>query len=417
MTTCYPALRGKFGTMEYFLTAMPVSELVSRVKFPADMPEWGSLSVEERYQRKLDLGRIKREIAPYFALDQNRFSGSLVLAIVNNENTDFEHLSQIIDSTKLPGLYMDAAADLGFVVMRGSEVLVPLDGQHRAKAFQMAIEGYSDKTSSHVHSNLDLGRDTVAVILVRFEPVSARRIFNKINRYAKPTGKADKLITDDDDSIAVITRALIKQGIVPARLVNISTNALDSKAHEFTTLATLYEANKRLVTALQVPTTTKPTQMDIRERDERLRDLAAEWKMLLAGVGPWQKAVRDPTEGGDETRMDLRKTSVLGRPIGQLALVTGYALACKKDRERVDRDMLIAKLDAIDWCMDAPEWRGLLVRPNGRIMAGRPASNNAGIVIAHRIGAELTTRERDGALRFIYGNASERQKLPPRVRI
>ena len=102
MTTCYPALRGKFGTMEYFLTAMPVSELVSRVKCPADMPEWGSLSVEERYQRKLDLGRIKREIAPYFALDQNRFSGSLVLAIVNNENTDFEHLSQIIDSTKLP---------------------------------------------------------------------------------------------------------------------------------------------------------------------------------------------------------------------------------------------------------------------------------------------------------------------------
>lgn len=412
MTTCYPALRGKFGRTEYFLTTMPVSELVGRVKFPADLPGWESRSIEERYQRKLDMGRIRRELAPYFAEDPNRFSGSLVLAVINDENMDFESLTGM--SVNLPGMYMGAASAMGFVMMRGEEILVPLDGQHRAKAFTMAIEG-SDAQSYKIRSNLDLGRDTVAVILVRFEPSAARYIFNKINRYAKPTGKADKLITDDDDSIAVITRKLISQGVIPARLVNTATNALAAKAREFTTLATLYEANKKLVSALPVPTTTKPTQMDDHERDERLRELETEWRRLLNGIAPWQKAVSDPAESGDETRMALRKRSVLGRPIGQAALIAGYALACKKDRERADRDGLVEKLDMINWSMDAPEWRGLLVRPNGRIMAGRPASNNAGMVIAHRIGAELTTREREGALRFIYGNASDRQKLPPRV--
>lgn len=415
MTTCYPALRGKFGRTEYFLITMPVSELVGRVRLPADMPGWESLSVEERYQRKLDTGRIRREIAPYFARDPNRFSGSLVLAVANDENMKFEGLSRIVDSSNLPGMYVDASSAMGFVVMHGSEVLVPLDGQHRAKAFQMAMEGYSDKRHSSVKSNLDLGRDSVAVLLVRFEPKANRHIFNKINRYAKPTAKADKLITDDDDSIAVITRSLIRQGTVPTRLVNIATNALDAKAHEFTTLATLYEANKKLVTALPIPTTSKPTQMGDLERDARLQDLEEEWNRLLAGIGPWREAVRDPSENGDAARTELRRRSVLGRPIGQLALVTGYALACRKNRESADRGALVARLDAMDWGMDAPEWRGLLVKPNGRIMAGTSASNNAGIVIAHRIGAELTARERDGALRFIHGNASERKKLPPRV--
>ena len=416
MTTCYPALRGKFGRTEYFLTTMPVSELVNRVKFPAEMPEWESLSIEDKYQRRLDMGRIRRELAPYFATDDNRFSGSLVMAVINHASMSFERLPKLIDSESLPKMYDSAISDLGFVIMGGAEVLVPLDGQHRAKAFAVAIEGHSDDKSSYtLKPNMDLARDTVAVILVRFNEKNSRYIFNKINRYAKPTAKADKLITDDDDSIAVITRRLIAECVIPTRLVNIASNALAAKAHEFTTLATLYEANRKLVSAMPVPSMGKPEEMDERERSRRQRELEAEWRRLLNGVSPWKRAVADPTEKGDEARISLRRTSVLGRPIGQISLINGYALACKKDRESADKSELVARLNRIDWSMTAPEWKGLLVRANGKIMSGKPASNNAGIVIAHRIGAQLNPQEKHRALLFIHGDEADRQRLPPRV--
>ena len=32
----------------------------------------------------------------------------------------------------------------------------------------------------------------------------ARKIFNKVNRYARPTSKADNLITSDDDILAIL---------------------------------------------------------------------------------------------------------------------------------------------------------------------------------------------------------------------
>ena len=91
MTTTYPALRAKFGKTEYYVLTMRVSELVQMVLFPADVPGWGSGSVEEQFQRKLDLSRINRDIAPYFAGDPRRFSGSLVMAALDPKAMRFEN--------------------------------------------------------------------------------------------------------------------------------------------------------------------------------------------------------------------------------------------------------------------------------------------------------------------------------------
>ena len=414
MTSCYPALRGKFGSTEYFLTTMPVSELVSRVKFPVEMPEWDDGSIEERYQRKLDMRRIKKELAPYFSEDPHRFSGSLVLAVLNHSEMGFEHMSKITGDLKnIPNLYRNAAAEMGFVIMQGQEMLVPLDGQHRVKAFKIAIEGDAADgvTPPAARPNIDLARDAAAVILVRFNKTASRYIFNKINRYAKPTGKADKLITDDDDAVAVITRRLVAGGVIPQRLVNIDTNTLSEKAREFTTLATFYDANKKLLSALPVPSTIPPEKLKPLERDSCMEELRDEWKRLLSGIGQWKRATADLSEGGDAARVELRKTSVLGRPLGQASLINGYALACKKDRH-ADRDGLVKKLDGMDWSMGAALWKGLLVKPNGKIMAGKSASNSAGTMIAHMIGAKLTRKESDGVMKFVHGNASEGHHLP-----
>lgn len=48
-------------------------------------------------------------------------------------------------------------------------------------------------------------------------------------------------------------------------------------------------------------------------------------------------------------------------------------------------------------------------------MSGRPASTNAGAVIAHMIGANLTDQERRRALKFVHGDEADGHRLPPRV--
>lgn len=243
MPTTIPALKGKFGETEYYLTTMRVGEFIRSVSLPKEMPGCDRMSIEDRYQRDINITRVRKDIAPYFAMDEYRFSGSLVLVVIDHENMVFEPLANF-GGRNVPALYQTASGDMGFLTLQGGETLVPLDGQHRAKAFKFAIDGADDNNRPilGMKSNPDLSNDQVSVILVRFETTSARRIFNKINRYAKPTSKADNLITDDDDAMAVITRSLLSEnGVIDSRMVKIGANTLNKKAPEFTTLATFYE--------------------------------------------------------------------------------------------------------------------------------------------------------------------------------
>lgn len=396
----YPALQGKFGSTEYFLTSMPVEDLVKLVQFPSDMPEWAAKSMEERYQRQLQQKRIENDLVPYFAYDPNRFSGSLVIAVMTDQ-VIFEPLSTIVpESANFPIWYQSRSNRMGFVTL-GSEPLVPLDGQHRAMAFKKIIE-----VQTGVAQRERLAQDMISVILVKFDEKQSRYIFNKINRYAKPTSKADKLITDDDDSVAVITRSLISEDVIPAQLVRYIPNTLGKEARQFTTLATLYDANKRLITALPIKSTNKPEKLDEKEREARLVDLRKEWFRLISGIDLWKKATDDPADAGVRTRIKLRARYVLCRPIGQLALINGYARACEDDRGGIDRNQLVAKLNEIKWHLNSKQWIGLLVTHNGKMMSGKSASRNAGLFIAGLIGAKLTRQEKEDVRKFKRENES-----------
>lgn len=252
-------------------------------------------------------------------------------------------------------------------------------------------------------------------VLVRFDTEGARRIFNKINRYAKPTAKADNLITDDDDAIAIITRELsAEDGVISARLVKIGANTLNKVAPEFTTLATFYDANVAIVKQLDLSGTVPPSQMN-REQlklvGEELRD---HWQCLLSGIDLWAKAVSDPTEEGDDVRRKIREESLLGKPIGQLVLVLGY-LHMLDRCEGVSKVDLCARLNRINWDVKDTMWHGVLMNPNGRVMSGRNTVNRASEFIAHLGGVELSEEERERLLEHIYGDEWENHQLPSPV--
>ena len=418
MSSPYPALRAKFGNTDYYLTAMPVGVLIKQIVFPANLPNWDDLGIEEKFQRKLDMKRIKRDIAPYFATDSNRFSGSLVLAVMNDEKMTFEPLDKFVgtDNT-IPKLYDEAIEDMGFFIMSGGSILVPLDGQHRAKAFELAIRGDNDGDGVHstIQTNPELAKEKVAVILIRFDNKKARYIFNKINKYAKPTTKANKLITDDDNAISVIVRQMIHNDIIPEYLISLDKNALNKTTHEFTTLSTFNDASMHLLGSSKIPIVSNPEKMSEIERRQRLEEISKEWKRLISGIDLWKKSLQDPTKKGNDTRIKIRKEYLLNKPIGQLALVGGYAFACKRD-ERISRDVLIKRLNKINWKVNAKIWSRVLIRENGRIMAGTSAKNNAIKFIAHLIGTNLTKEEKDGLLEWIYGDKWKRKKLPEQIK-
>lgn len=403
MPTAIPALRGKFGNTEYWLTTMRVGELVRQVTMPKDMPGWEDLSIEEEFQRDINIKRVSSQIAPYFAGDDNRFSGSLVLAVINDDTLAFEPVGEL--QSRVPQLYKKAAQDLGFLTMGGEEILVPLDGQHRAKAFKFAMSGTDDngKALPKVKSNTALAEDHVAVILVRYKPDEARRIFNKINRYAKPTTKSDNLITDDDDAIAVITRELLSEnGVIPSSLVRRGANTLSSNAPQFIPLATFYEANLAMVIGLGLKGEGQPHDMTEDQRDLAEEEVRRVWELLLERIDLFSKAISDATSQGDETRIRIRAQMLLGKPVGQLALVRGF-LEMRQRCAGISEETLCDRLNRIDWGIDADQWKGVLVASNGRVLSGRTVVNTAADFIAYLGGGAYSEDEKEALLEKIHG--------------
>ncbi len=306
---------------------------------------------------------------------------------------------------------------MGFLTLQGTEVLVPLDGQHRVKAFKFAIDGADDNNRpiAGVKGNLDLAKDQVAVILVRFHQERSRRIFSKINRYAKSTAAADNLITDDDDAMAVMTRELLgEDGVIPSRLVRIGGNTLPQPAPEFTTLATFYQSNLAIVTGLGIVGSGKPENMPPEQRELVTAQVRSEWKRLLGKVDLWAKALADATVSGDQTRITIREDTLLGKPIGQISLIRGYMLM-RDSCTGTSEDDLCARLNRIDWGVNNSMWHGVLMNSNGRVMSGRGTVNRACQFIAYLGGAKLTDEETAGLLEHIHGVDWAQKELPAPV--
>ena len=392
---------------------MHVGELLKHITIPKDMPGWETMSIEERYQRDINISRVKRDIAPYFSNDDHRFSSALILAVLNDEGMQFEPLDSIGNISKLPHLYKASAENIGFITLSGGEVFVPLDGQHRAKALQYAISGTDDNNVaiSGVKANHTLATEDVAVILVRFDEDGSRRIFNKVNRYAKPTPRGQNLITDDDDKVAVVTRRLVSnEDVLPARLVRFQSNTLSAKAPEFTTLSTLYDANMAIIRE-KFPIAGKPESATDEQAELFFEELLRVWQLLLGEVELFSQSVADPTEDGDQVRMSVRAETLLGKPVAQLTLVRAFLMM--SDRcEGVSEKALCARLNKIDWCVDNEMWHGVLMNPNGRVLSGRSTVNTAASFVAHLGGVALDAEERERLEEQIAGDQDYELPLP-----
>lgn len=395
MPSAIPAMRGKFGSTEYFVVTMPAKELTDKLVIPKELEEWDDMTIEERFQREVNYNRVKKHIAPYLAGDDDRFFGAFIVDIYNADGVDFEPVTSIVNG--LPKLYANASKVFGFLNFQGDEVLVPLDGQHRLAALRFAITGKDEKGKDipGMTANIDVATDHCTVILVRHDRSKARKIFNKVNRYAKSQSKADNLITDDDDIIAIISRQEVSDKIIHERLVNFSSNTLGKNDRYFTTLSTIYEATNIILNDQfgKIDTTSLPDK----PKQKLYKDVAHDyWKAICEGVTLFSTAIHDPQESGDERRKEIRRDFVLGKPIVQLALIDAFVRLRQPDDDgsRLGSDTIIEKINNVDWSVDNPIWQHILMQEE-RVVTGKQAARFAARFLAYYLGLKMEQKQLD----------------------
>jgi len=390
-------MRGCFGSTEYYIVTMHAKELTERLVVPNDIEGWEELSLEERYQRDINFARVKRQIVPYLIEDEDRFFGSLIVSMLNADNVSFEPINDIYKGN-VPNLYRTAGEAFGFLTLHGSEVLVPLDGQHRLAALKFAITGKDEKQQpiDGLEANINIAEDDCTVMLIKHHPHKSRKIFNKVNRYAKKTTKAENLITADDDIIAVIVREYIvgSDSLIHDRLVNTSSNTLSPEAHEFTTLSTLYEATKFYLEDILAKINTERLPSEADQKLMKSHSLEF-WENVYSNIKLFNVALHDPSEGGDHKRREIRKDFLLGKPVAQLSVAQALVRLCKENERTGECIGLVdacKRVNNLNWSNEDSRWQAILLKGN-RVVSGVTAVRYASQVIAYWLGADLSEEQ------------------------
>lgn len=395
MAQSLPAFKGSFGTTEYFVVTMKAGEFQRNMTIPKEMEGWEDLSPEERFQREVDYKRVATHIAPYLANDDDRFIGAFIVAIHQHEDMEFESL--VDAGIKFPKAMPNSLMEqFGVLYLSGSEIMVPLDGQHRLAAIQFAITG-KDNTGKDIKGltpNTDLSSDTCTVIMIRNDPQKARKIFNKVNRYAKPTSKADNLITADDDYIAVITREKIIGDLIDGRLVNVKSNTLSKKSGLFTTLATIYEislAYEEFLIGKKPNITALPSQTDVKLAEQNLVEF---WSEFLS-IQTYQACILEPSEDSDAKRDEIREQSLICKPIVQRALAEAciYLLADEDiSGAKLKLKDIVEMIDQVDWSPENNIWQSILINGD-KVITGNSAMKFAARILAYMLGHNIEEYE------------------------
>jgi len=230
-----PAIKAKIGDWIYYTGALTFEDVANHVK-RIDDELHSSSSLNEAIQRSLTDNYLS--IKNYILNQEERFFNSIVLAVYDGDPNWIE-----VELENEGELFFD----LGFLSLSGDEKIFPVDGQHRVEGIKAALE-----------EDPNLKSEKISVIFIGHESTpkgmqKSRRLFNALNRYAKPVSLNDIVALDEDDASAISTRYLIEDIesislFKEDRLIHAKQKALPvTNKKAFTSLITLYQSNSALL--------------------------------------------------------------------------------------------------------------------------------------------------------------------------
>ncbi|HQZ33561.1 MAG TPA: DNA sulfur modification protein DndB [Ilumatobacteraceae bacterium] len=424
MSFTFPAIRGQMGDTQFFQAIIRASDLAS-VAIPAsELVEWGQWTIAERFQRDIGVRRVQEELIPYLVRSKDRFFGSLIVLVFEPAVFDFEPLE--VAKAGTPAAYREIAEKMGFLTIDGGK-LVALDGQHRLVALREIVAGRADAQGEFSGAVAD---DELCVVFVRHESLEkTRRIFNKVNRHARPTTPTDNIITSEDDGYAIVARWLVDSApplglssplpplaLFDSRgepLVEWRSAALPTNSGKLTTLSTVYQTVEAILDANGIE------RFDEKHRVNRPANTELEkayqwsaqwWSAVLDGMQAYTVARKQPWRIADLRRYG-EKWSMLFRPVAQVALFRGLGFAVAHG---LPLEESVARANRINWRADAEFWVDTIIRSNGRMVANAQSIRLAGRLIAYMVAADLMSSLAVDALRRDYRQATGRTSSLPK---
>lgn len=435
-TVTIPAIRGQMGSTEYFQAVMRAKDLTAIARPANEFEIFDDFEPDAQMQRSLSQQRVEKQIVPYLMHSADRFFGSIIVLVYEPETFEFEPLG---DEAQRPKAYRDAFSKVGTLsITSGAGTLFALDGQHRLLGLRLVIEGgETPKLKIPIDGEFakDVGNDELSVIFLPFtSKVHARRVFNKVNRYAKPTTRDTNIITSEDDGLAIVARCLATAGdpqlfgstVTPpfrrlwpngVRTVRLDRENLRSNDGEFTTLQTLYKATASVVKGLGLKPIDEGTTI-VRPRDKHLREAyeqtTAWWNLLLNEFLPFKEAQKRYSSF-NEWRHDFDHPYGLAlRPITQAAIFDAMAFALRTFG--TSPEYFVERLSGINWQASHPVWRGILVGGGEERYRVLTKPTIADRLIAYMVVGEETYGElRMSLLKESYRNQQAEYDLPRRV--
>ncbi|MDZ8032956.1 DNA sulfur modification protein DndB [Nostoc sp. DedSLP04] len=402
MALVIAGIKGRMGDTNFYQATIKARDLVQGVRAANELDEWTTMSIEDRLQREPDLKRIQEQIAPYIAEAKDRFFGSMIVLVYNGE-IYFDSIKEWVDK-KAPRAYQSVADNIGVITIEGG-ALIMLDGQHRLLALEKVVKGEVIGECRDQVPN-----DDVCVIFLHHESnEKTRRIFNKVNRYAKPTSRGDNIITSEDDRSAIIARKLLSDGAplgVRVKgssdvIVEWKNNTIAVRSTKLTTISVVYETVKLILSDNGVPndTTSRPSEEELEQYYEYVEKF---WNKVLEGLQAYQKALSDSSKI-PEMRKDDHPYSLLFKAAAQIALFKGLIAATRKNR--ISLEEAVRRADKINWAMSLPVWKNVLVTPGGTMARAQQAQNLGGKLIAYLIASDKMTEEETAQIQREYSSA------------
>ena len=387
-----PAQQLRMGSTTYYLASMPALQLAMIAKSPSrDLPEWDDMSVEDRFQREVNMKRLYDEVIPYLATHPDRFFGSVIILL--DGNVTFEKLTDF--GLSVPNAYASALSKMGFLTIDDTN-FTALDGQHRLVALREIFEG---KYRGEVQPNI--ANDDLSVIFIQNQDIQkTRRIFNKVNRYARSTSRSDNLILSEDDGYAIICRRLFSDpdGQWFARdpraaqqrsdkemrgIVNWKNNTLSGRSVQLTTISALSLMVKDICEANNIDLDEK-TLGGVAPEKHLINDgyvACQRWFAAMFSAFPLLDEARHSVTVIPDYRENGRPYSFIFRPAGQISLFRAARRAKEMLGAKFDIEQFMVWANRLDWNVEAPIWRDIIVVGGQRILAKQNTYEDAALMI------------------------------------
>jgi DNA sulfur modification protein DndB len=344
MMLSFPAMRGRMGRRDYYITMVKLSLVPRMFKFR----DWAELPPEQRAQRVIQKSRIP-EITQYILENEDGYLFSALTASFDCE-PNF--------------IAVKNHEDLGTLEIPFDADLVINDGQHRRAAIDEALK-----------ENPKLGEETISVVLFPFEDLGRmQQMFSDLNRTARTTSKSLNVLYNQRDVMSQVTLAVTERVQVFRGLVDKDRVSLALRSPKLFTLAAIYDATSALLGSV----------VDS-NYEEKLALALDFWDEVARNIPEWEKV-----KNGDLKPMELRQEFIHSHAIVLCAIGSmGQTLVSTYADDWRSR---LGELRSIDWRRTNQEWQGVAMSGSD-VVNRRQNRKDTASYLKLKMGLKLTPQE------------------------